>query len=80
MREGEVAGSNPADRVAREFYAKNAATCDFFRFKLAVCVPSAWQKTLGKDGFADYFFAAWALLSAIGEALGKAPVSSSDGI
>ena len=26
--EGEVAGSNPAGRVAREFCAKNATTCD----------------------------------------------------
>ena len=26
--EGEVAGSNPAGREAREFCAKNAATCD----------------------------------------------------
>jgi hypothetical protein len=28
-REGEVYGSNTNNRVAREFYAKNAATCDF---------------------------------------------------
>jgi hypothetical protein len=28
-REGEVAGLNPTSRVAREFYAKNVATCDF---------------------------------------------------
>jgi hypothetical protein len=28
-REGEVAGSNTSNRVAREFCAKNAATCDF---------------------------------------------------
>ena len=26
-REGEVAGSNTSNRVAREFCAKNAATC-----------------------------------------------------
>jgi hypothetical protein len=28
-REGEVYGSIPHNRVAREFCAKNAATCDF---------------------------------------------------
>jgi hypothetical protein len=28
-REGEVDGSNTNNRVAREFCAKNAATCDF---------------------------------------------------
>jgi hypothetical protein len=28
MREGEVYGSIPHNRVAREFCAKNAATCD----------------------------------------------------
>ena len=28
-REGEVAGSNPAGRFAREYCAKNATTCDF---------------------------------------------------
>jgi hypothetical protein len=30
-REGEVDGSNTNNRVAREFCAKNAATCDFFK-------------------------------------------------
>ena len=30
-REGEVDGSNTNNRVAREFCAKNAATCDFGR-------------------------------------------------
>jgi hypothetical protein len=29
MREGEVDGSNTKNRVAHEFCAKNAATCDF---------------------------------------------------
>ena len=29
MREGEFYGSIPHNRVAREFCAKNAATCDF---------------------------------------------------
>jgi hypothetical protein len=29
MREGEVNGSNTNNRVAREFCAKNAVTCDF---------------------------------------------------
>ena len=29
-REGEVDGSNTNNRVAREFCAKNAATCDFY--------------------------------------------------
>jgi hypothetical protein len=28
-REGEVDGSITNNRVAREFYVKNAATCDF---------------------------------------------------
>ena len=28
-RKGEVAGSNPIGRVARDFYAKKYATCDF---------------------------------------------------
>jgi hypothetical protein len=28
-REGEVGGSNPTSRVAREFCAKNAGTCKF---------------------------------------------------
>ena len=30
-REGEVGGSIPNNRVAREFCAKNNATCDFDR-------------------------------------------------
>ena len=29
MREGKVAGSNPAGHVVREYYAKNVAICDF---------------------------------------------------
>ena len=37
-REGEVAGSNPVRRVAREYYAKNArlATCDVGKTAFAV--------------------------------------------
>ena len=47
----------------------------FFGFNFAECrhsakaLPSARQKTLGKDAFADAFFAEWSLPSA---ALGKA--------
>jgi hypothetical protein len=57
-REGEVVGLNPAGRVAREFDVKNTVTCDFFWdfFVSNFVLPSAQQKTLGKDDFADYFF------------------------
>jgi hypothetical protein len=85
-REGEVVGLNPAGRVAREFDVKNTVTCDFFWdfFVSNFVLPSARQKTLDKDGFANYFFTVWALPSVtLGKAFAEcnwgfaAPVSSS---
>jgi hypothetical protein len=48
-REGEIAGSNTSNRVAREFCAKNAATCDLhWRFYCGWGGPN-------KNKFFNYF-------------------------
>jgi hypothetical protein len=56
-REGEVAGSNSAGRWGPPPIKKNFFPNFFgFFFGSNFVLLSARQKTLGKDGFADYFF------------------------
>ena len=68
-------GGASIDKKNSFFWVKIPIFWVFFGFNFAECrhsakaLPSARQKTLGKDVFADTFFAEWSLPSA---ALGKA--------
>jgi hypothetical protein len=50
-REGEVEGSITNNRVAHEFCAKNAATCDYNFFLLFLKSVLCFLETICTDGF-----------------------------